>query len=99
MGGAATLVEALLGQLRISADGFGGVTMAKKTFCHNCKSYRRPVCWLIDKHFFCQPCAESTIELMGDATEHSIHRLSENDSDFEGGHRRKDSVLQPARIM
>ncbi len=57
--------------------------MAKKTLCSKCKSYRRYVVWMIDRRFFCQSCAERTIESFEDVTDHQIFRLSENEADYE----------------
>ena len=57
------------------------ITRCESDTCKRKNRYRRPV-WMIDGRPYCNPCYEAWIDGHF-VDEHRVHRLSENELDFE----------------
>lgn len=76
--------------------------MAETIRCSMCASYRRHVCWLVDRRPYCNRCYGKLYDEKGfDIFHHSIHRVTENEKFFEDSPRaRKNPYLEARdRIM
>jgi hypothetical protein len=76
--------------------------MAEVIRCHECASYRRHVCWLVDRRRYCNKYYQKLFDSAEfDVFAHSIHRVTEDERYFEDSPRarRTSHVLEHERRL